>query len=333
MRRGAGLLLLVLLLAETVVGSAEPLAVVRVPERAAVNGPDIVLGEIASIETADSDLGRRLQELSLGRAALPGQSRELNVATMRVRMRQQSLPEKHIVIEAPQPAVSVVTRSQVVTGQALVETAEAAVRRRGQGTHGPALGSSEVVFACAVPDDVIVSDGLVELQVSRLIGAAPGPIVVSVDVIVDNTVQRSVMIRCDARVALDVPVTTVALHRHAPLDEDSVTVERREFSSLPRGLLEPSAIFNESSGAGMRTTRPLSPGTVLTESMVEASPVVLRGRPVQIVAMLHHVQVSAPGVALEDGRVGDVIRVENSTSGQIIRARVIAADRVEAVVR
>jgi len=36
-------------------------------------------------------------------------------------------------------------------------------------------------------------------------------------------------------------------------------------------------------------------------------------------------------VALEDGRPGDIIQVRNETSGQIIRARVAAADRVEVV--
>src|SRR5690606_2849590 len=121
--------------------------------------------------------------------------------------------------------------------------------------------------------------------------------------------RRTVMVRCDALVALDVPVVTAPVARHDALTEDNVAVERREFASLPRGLLLPEAVL-AGPGSGPRATRPLTPGTVLTDSMVEA----------------------APGVALEDGRVGDVIRVQNSLSGQVIRARVAAADRVEAIV-
>src|SRR5690606_23769697 len=93
MRRVTGLVAVWLLLAAGAAaaaasGAAEPLAVVRVPARAAVLGPDILLGDIAQIETADEELAGRLAALSLGRAAIPGQVRELNMATVRVRMRR-----------------------------------------------------------------------------------------------------------------------------------------------------------------------------------------------------------------------------------------------------
>src|SRR5690625_450287 len=188
MRRGVGLLLLLFLLAGTVAGSAEPLAVVRVPARAEVFGPHIYLGDIADIDTDDANLAQRLHELALGRAAIPGQSRELNIGTVRVRMRQRSLPEKQITIDAAQRAVSVVTRAQVVSGAALAEAAEAAVHRHESTSEGAVEPTpAEVVLACAEPDAVSVADGMLELHVARLIGTAPGPIVVSVDIIVGDT--------------------------------------------------------------------------------------------------------------------------------------------------
>lgn len=336
MRRGLWLLLLVGLLSGTAAGSAEPLAVVRLPARVAVAGPDILLGDIADIETSDVDLNRRLQQLSLGRAAIPGQSRALSVATMRVRMRQQLLPEKQIVIDAPESAVSVTTRAQVVPGAALVEAAEQAMRPEGSESgpvDGPLPPGAEVILACAEPDTVTVGDGSLELHVSRLIGTAPGPMVASVDVIVGDAVQRTVMVRCDARVALDVLVTVAPLGRHASLGEETVAVERREFASLPRGLIEAADADVGRLGLDrLRTTRPLAAGTVLTDRMVELAPIIIRGQPVQIVATLGRVQVAAAGVALTDGRLGDIIQVENVVSGQNIRARVIASDRVEALV-
>src|SRR5690606_40389573 len=98
---------------------AAPLAVGRLPAQAAVTGPDILLGEIAVIESDDEELAQKLAQLSVGRAAIPGQSREVTVATVRVRMRQQSLPEKQIVIESETGAVAVATRSRTVAGAAL----------------------------------------------------------------------------------------------------------------------------------------------------------------------------------------------------------------------
>src|SRR5690606_42088814 len=116
MRRVTGLVAVWLLLAAGAAaaaasGAAEPLAVVRVPARAAVLGPDILLGDIAQIETADEELAGRLAALSLGRAAILGQVRELNMATVRVRMRPQALLEMHIDIETVNHSLAVATLS------------------------------------------------------------------------------------------------------------------------------------------------------------------------------------------------------------------------------
>lgn len=340
MRRVTGLVAVWLLLAAAgaaaaaASGAAEPLAVVRVPARAAVLGPDILLGDIAQIETADEELAGRLAALSLGRAAIPGQVRELNMATVRVRMRQQSLPEKHIVIEAEKPSVAVATRALEVPGPALAEAARTAVLEQALpagAAADPVWRAAELSLTCVDPGPAVVADGALALHVSRVSGTPPGSMTAAVDIVVDGAVRRTVMVRCDALVALDVPVVTAPVARHDALTEDNVAVERREFASLPRGLLLPEAVL-AGPGAGLRATRPLTPGTVLTDSMVEAAPVVLRGAPVTIVAATARIHVAAPGVALEDGRVGDVIRVQNSLSGQVIRARVAAADRVEAIV-
>lgn len=333
MRRGVGLLVVAFVLAAAKAAvSAAPLAVVRLPAHASVAGPDILLGEIAVIESDDEELAEKLAQLSVGRAAIPGQSRDVSVATVRVRMRQQSLPEKQIVIEAENDGVAVTTRARTVSGEALMAVAEAAVLADAAETTAADAGGApaDIVLTCSNPGSATVADGELELVASRVIGTPPGPMVVSVDIVVDGDIHRTVMVRCDAVVALDVLVTTASLQRHDVLDESNTAMERREFASLPRRLLPPDAVFGGEAPT-WRVTRPLAAGTVLTESMVETVPLVARGAPVQIVAAGAHVFVSAPGVALEDGRLGDVIQVRNSSSGQIIRARVAGADLVEVV--
>jgi len=335
MWRGLRLLAIASLLtaAAAATAFAAPLAVVRLPAHAAVTGPDILLGEIAVIESDDEELAQKLAQLSVGRAAIPGQSREVTVATVRVRMRQQSLPEKQIVIESETGAVAVATRSRTVAGAALAAVAEAAVLANGVPAGAgvdPAWAQADIVLTCSDPGPVTVADGELELAASRLIGSPPGPVVVSVDVLVNGALSRTVMLRCDTAVALDVLVTTAMVQRHEALGAGNVAVERREFTILPRQLLTPEALFGDGA-AGLRATRSLPAGTVLTQAMVETMPVVLKGAPVQIVAEGANFFIAAPGVALEDGRPGDIIQVRNETSGQIIRARVAAADRVEVV--
>ena len=61
------------------------------------------------------------------------------------------------------------------------------------------------------------------------------------------------------------------------------------------------------------------------------APIIAPGRRVRVVARFGAVEASAPGVARQPGRVGDVIRVQNLQTRSGLRARVIDADTVEVV--
>lgn len=305
------------------------LAVVHVHDDVHVTGPDIVLGDIARVETADEQLRIRLQQLVLGRAALPGQRRELHVATMQTRMRQQRLPVQRIHIETGTPEFPVHTRSNTVSGPALAQTALAAVESYAASTSRAAAADSRWLIECAAPDQVTVADGDLGLQLQRVSGTAPGALVVTLDVVVAGAVQRTVTVRCDAVLETDVLVLNTSVKRHDVLRAEAFAVERRTFTSLPRERLAPVGTADESDR--WRLTRPLQPGTVLTVDMVESLPVVRRGGNVSIVAALDRIEVSVPGVALSDGRPGDVIRVENVLSGQVVQVFVIDSERVEAL--
>lgn len=307
------------------------LAIVRVHDDAHVSGPDIVLGDIATIESADEQLRARLQQLVIGRAALPGQRRELHVATMRTRMRQQRLPVQRVLIDTSTPEVFVRTRANTVSGAVLAEAALTAMDAHASSTPHSAAGDAQWVFECALPDEITVVDGLLSVRAHRVSGSAPGALVAAVDVMVAGAVQRTVMVRCDAALERDVLVTATSLKRHDNLQPDAVAVERRTFTSLPREALVPLVAAEEL--GNWRVTRPIGPGAVLTVGMVEPAPAVRRGDKVSIVASLDGIEISVPGVALADGQPGDVIRVENEQSGQVVQVLVVDEARVEALLR
>lgn len=307
-------------------GLGEWLAVVRVHPEPSVTGPDILLGEIAAVEAADPALVEELARLPVGRAALPGHARELSVGTVRVRLRHAGLPERLIRIDAPSPTFPVRTRSQIVSGAELAAAAEAAVWEQ-VGRWQQELGGGSLVLACPSADDLSVPAGEVELAVSRVTGTPPGSVLATVTVGVDGTPHKNVVVRCEARWQMEVWVVQQLVRRHQVLEGDVVALEVREFTALPRGLVPATE-----DPAEWRAVRPLTPGTVLAGGAVERVPLVWQGRPVSIVAQAGGVWVGAPGVALQDGRLGDVVRVENASSGFVVRARVVGPDTVEALV-
>jgi flagella basal body P-ring formation protein FlgA len=56
---------------------------------------------------------------------------------------------------------------------------------------------------------------------------------------------------------------------------------------------------------------------------------VCKGDKVTISANQSNLTISTSGIALEDGNMGDSIRVENSSSGKVLRARVSGVESVE----
>jgi len=69
---------------------------------------------------------------------------------------------------------------------------------------------------------------------------------------------------------------------------------------------------------GMRTTSALRPGTLIKQGRLEEVPVVARGQRVWLIAQSSNLRVRTVGTALQDGTVGALIRVENTSSGKIV---------------
>lgn len=80
---------------------------------------------------------------------------------------------------------------------------------------------------------------------------------------------------------------------------------------------------------GKTLKRHLSRGAVLTPSNLAVTKIIHRGERVTIVATTGGISVQAAGQALEDGGMGDIIRVKNLNSKKVIEGRVEAPGRVK----
>jgi flagella basal body P-ring formation protein FlgA len=133
--------------------------------------------------------------------------------------------------------------------------------------------------------------------------------------------QREWIVRAElsARIvvaAADVPVGQV-------LAATDVALERRRVTDMGDVLSDPAAVAGQASSRALRTGQPVQPRWL-------AAPVLVRrGESVTILARSGGIEVQAAGEALEPGKLRDVVRVRNATTGKIIRARVIDASVVE----
>lgn len=116
-----------------------------------------------------------------------------------------------------------------------------------------------------------------------------------------------------------VPVSTRSYTHHQEIDLRSVRWEKQEVTRLRRDW--PST-HSDLIAHRWWTRRPVEEGDVLTYSVMEERPQVIRGEQVALVVQRRGVTVCAPGIALDTGRIGERIRVENSLSGIRLRGKV-----------
>lgn len=109
---------------------------------------------------------------------------------------------------------------------------------------------------------------------------------------------------------------------------DILTSQCLEKRNVSAGSFPPGAIEDPQEVLGMRAIRGLQAGSVLRRDQFKPEPILRKGQKVEIVLEAEHLRIVAPGQTLEDGVKGESIRVLNTSSKQVIVARVVDGKRV-----
>ena len=80
---------------------------------------------------------------------------------------------------------------------------------------------------------------------------------------------------------------------------------------------------------GFIMKRMTNSGSVLEESMLDKPVILKTGSMIHITAKMGEANVQAQGIALQDGKNGQVIRVRNTVTKKIVSGTVIDADTVQ----
>ncbi len=140
----------------------------------------------------------------------------------------------------------------------------------------------------------------------------------------DGRMIESAQLRLRITRFLDVLVATDRIAMHEPLTPENCTLKRMDVTRLHE-----KALTSLDEVAGMRTSKIIRKGTLLTTSTVETPPDVEAGQEVTIVYADSRCRITVPGRVLQKGSHGDYIKVKNSSSGKIIVARVVDQNAVE----
>lgn len=299
---------------------AEGLVVV-IAEQARVDGTIITLGELAQISGGDPEKIQNLRQLNLGTAPIPGSSFVLTkeVITMRLAAAGIDLSGNNWQIPT---SVTVIGNSQLVSEQTLINKAISAIRSQ----VGSSVGSDDLMItSVGHVQDVVVPLGNIVLSTSLPYGIRYNvPSTVTVSVNVNERVFAKVALRFDVKLYRQVAVAARQVNAHEIFTDDSLRYERMDSGQLAAGF-----VIDKNKIVGLMARRPVTPGMVVTDSMVNKPIIIKRGSAVTLLARIASMEVTAIGQAMQDGCEGQLIRVQNANSNRIVLGKVLNESTVE----
>ena len=319
-----GLGLLIFLTTASIVGAAVVLAAaemttIRIKDQVEIENGEVLLGQIASIESSDTQLVQQLQDIVIGTAPLPGRTRQYDQGHLKKRLRQHHINLDGVHLKGPR-RVSI-SRSHVEIDKSKIEKIVSDFITQNIPQENKTVRIKEI----KVSDRVVLSKGRIAYKVAAP-GMRPlkGTFSIAVDFSVNGHFEKKVWATAIVEVWGPVVVTRKPLGRYKPITEDDIMLQTMDLTHLSSNVVtDPEAVL------GKRTKRVIGAQTPLRVDSIELPPLVKRGDLVVIIAQSKGLKITTRGLVKKKGRLGDRIPVVNVDSKKVLYARVIDSNTVQ----
>ncbi len=298
--------------------SAMLVVTVTVQEKTEVGQEHVRLGDVAHISGGDHKFVRRLGDLIVGKAPLPGKTRSLNERSIKLRLKQSGIDTGQIRLVVPGKAV--ISRSSITISKEKIAGIVAEYIRKKSLSSGDGTTVKNII----VQKDLVVPKGKITYRImNKKQYTSSGRTAVYVDFTVDGYFHKKIRALVDIERLADVVVTSRPLGRHKIITKEDIYVKRTDISKLQVNIInDPEKVI------GRRTKRSIDPATVLRTDLVELPPIVKRGDVVTIIAEAGGMRITALGKIKKKGHKGERLKVINLNSKKEIYARVVDSSTV-----
>jgi flagella basal body P-ring formation protein FlgA len=292
---------------------------IKIAEEVQIDDEDILLGRIAEIKGGDTVRIQKIKDIVIGRAPLPGDSRDLNEHIINMRLKQNGIDPEGLVLLVP---------ARIVVTRTFIEISEEKIMKLVSDyldKNLPHDGKDTRI------KDIRVAGGL-QLPTGRITykvlpppsGEMWGKFPLSVNFDVNGKFYKRIWANATVEVFAEVLVTRKPLGRYKPITEDDIEMQEMNLADLPSNVItDPEAVF------GKRTKRAIGAKTVLRTNLVEFPPLVKRGDVVVIIAESDGLKITALGQVKKKGALGDRIPVVNFDSKKVLYAQVLDSNTVK----
>ncbi len=296
---------------------------VHLPREVTAREDSLTLASVAILRGDDKAAVTNAGMVAMGRAPWPGEKIVIGRRTILARLAATGLDKRHLKITGAEEVV-VGRGERVISAEEILSVAEAFL---GRNRPGPAGCGWKLVRQ---PKEILIPD-LHDIHLeARFPQEQPTGNFVAVQVaVVGQGKERSVR---DTLFRLAYPRREVIVEQ-AILAGAVISTENTKVKTVLSDSPEPTAWVPP---YGMLAIRALAPGAVIRQNMVSPFRGEVKVKRNQAVSMIIDglgFSLSGLGLALQDGRAGEFIRVRNVDSGRIVTARVAFDGAVHPVFR
>jgi flagellar basal body P-ring formation protein FlgA len=293
---------------------------VHLPREVTVEGSLLTLGQI-SVVRGDPALVATATRVGLGQFSMPGQKVILDRSTILSRLASQGIPAEQVRLTGAD-AVTIRRFQKIISMEEFVEIGKVFLR---QHPPGPALCEATPTVK---PKDLILQGQIQDLQVTPrfLRNATRGFVTIQIVVTADGKDCGMREIPFRLRYQGHRVMTAKEVPEGTPLTPENVKIETVVSDQPEPASWRPPY--------GLVAVRTLAADTEIRGDMAGAaqSPVVvLRNETVVIRIQQPGLTVTAVGVALQEARAGEFVRVRNADSSRIVICKVNDDGTVEPV--
>jgi flagella basal body P-ring formation protein FlgA len=281
----------------------------------------LTVGDVAIVACQDEALQAKVKAVAVGRGPLSSETLRVDRMVILSRLATAGIDRSRVSLTGAQQ-VQVRRPETRITAEDILEEALEALDAKAE-----ADGEEKVQWQKVnEPEDLVIPKVSGARLRGRVDKSGPGYASLVVEVISEDTVLGSQTVEFRKIREVKRLVAKRDIPPGVPLTSNNT--EYKTFSTSGRSVVPPAAL-------GQITRSRIAKGRAVTQTMVrdfQAAPVVRKKQPVVMRIEGETFEIQAAGVALQDGRAGDLIQVRNIDSSQVIIAKVMADGSVAPVI-
>jgi flagellar basal body P-ring formation protein FlgA len=291
---------------------------VDLSKKAAVVGPQITLGEIADVTGSNSAVVDRVRGLQLGRAAPAGLEVKVVLGYVKIALRREGYSLGDFTFTGANASV-VKTQSRVFDPAGLLPQIKSFIVRQ---TREPP--ENVEVRMEGAPQTLLLPAGDLKADFRpSFSGLYQGTVFLTAELSVDGHFIKPLPLRVQVDIVHPAVVAVRRIEKGEEFTAGNIAVEKVSASKITRGCFAKLEYV-----AGRRAADLVLPQTVIQVSDIYDPPVIRHGQIVQAVVEKGNVELSVEARAIEDGKAGDMIQVENTASHKILKGKVLDENTV-----